>query len=293
MYIRFWGTRGSIPTPGRKTFKYGGNTSCIEVRTNSQILIFDAGTGIRELGNHLLEEFKGKSITAYIFLSHTHWDHIQGIPFFVPFYIPNNKFTIYGPHGTELGIKKVLKRQMERDFFPVPFTEMKSNINFIELDKGISLGSAKIDFYRVNHPGATYAYKVTVNDKFIVYTSDNEPIFRKVNKIVDNEEKVDIITETDEGLVKFIKDADIAICDSQYTMEEYKKSKVGWGHSSYNDVVNLAVKGNVKKLVLFHHDPAHTDDFVGEIVESAKNILRGKNNNVVCVGAEEGMEITV
>jgi len=288
MYLKFWGTRGSIPVPGKETTKYGGNTSCIEIRTDNLLLIIDAGSGIRELGNALLKEFKRESITGHIFLSHTHWDHIQGLPFFIPAYIPNNKFTLYGPHETELGMENVIKRQMERDFFPVPFSEMKSSINFIELEKSLMVGEAEIEHYVVNHPGVTYAYRITLNGKVIVYTADNEPRFKKV---VNNDEVIDILTEIDDGLVEFARDADVVIGDSQYTPEEYKNSRAGWGHSSYLDTINLAIKGNAKQLVLFHHDPTHPDDFVDKIISSARNILEERKSNIICEGAREGMVI--
>ncbi len=291
MYLKFWGTRGSIPAPGKETIKYGGNTSCIEIRTDNILLIIDAGSGIRELGNFLLKEFKRESITGHIFLSHTHWDHIQGIPFFTPAYIPDNKFTLYGPRGTDLGIENVVKQQLERDFFPVPFSKMKSSMNFVELEKGLVVGGAEIKHYVVNHPGVSYGYRITLNGKVIVYTGDNEPKFQKVKKVVDNDEIIDVVTETDSGLVEFVRDADVVIGDSQYTPKEYKNSRAGWGHSSYLDVINLAVKGNAKQLVLFHHDPTHSDDFIDGIVRSARDILKEKNSDIVCEGAKEGMVI--
>jgi ribonuclease BN (tRNA processing enzyme) len=292
MIIRFWGTRGSIPTPGLKTIKYGGNTSCIEIRTDGLLLIFDAGTGIRELGNLLLKEFKNEPIVGHIFISHTHWDHIQGIPFFIPAYQSKNEFTFYGPKGTELGIEKLLRRQMEKDFFPVPLNEMKANLKFVDKRSEIVINKTKINFQKVNHPGITYAHKVESEGKLVVYTSDNEPNYKKIKRIVDGEEKIEISTSIDEKLIKFAKDADLLICDSQYVPEEYKL-KVGWGHSTYEDAVSLAIEGNVKQLVLFHYDPTYSDEFIDGIVKDAKKLLKSKNGTVQCIPAKEGLKIKV
>lgn len=292
MIVKLWGTRGSIPTPGLKTIKYGGNTSCIEISTEGLLLIFDAGTGIRELGNLLIRKYKGKPIIGHIFISHTHWDHIQGIPFFLPAYQSKNEFTFYGPKGTEFGIEKLLKRQMEKDFFPVPLNEMKANLKFVEKRSEIVMNKTRINFQRVNHPGFTYAHKVISEGKIAVYTSDNEPNYKKIKRIVDGEERIEITTSIDKKLVKFVKDADVLICDSQYTPEEYEL-KVGWGHSTYEDAVNLAIEGNVKQLVLFHYDPTYSDEFIDGIVKKARKLLRSKNRAVKCIPAKEGLKIRV
>lgn len=292
MIIKFWGTRGSIPTPGLKTIKYGGNTSCIEIETDGLTLIFDAGTGIRELGNLMLEEYKNKPIVGHIFISHTHWDHIQGIPFFLPAYQLKNEFTFYGPKGTELGIENLLKRQMEKDFFPVPLSEMKANLKFVDKRSEIIINKTRINFQRVNHPGLTYAHKVESEGRIVVYTSDNEPNFKKIKKIVKGEEKVVIDKKLDMELIEFVKNADVLICDSQYTPEEYEL-KAGWGHGTFEDAVNLAIEGNVKQLVLFHYDPTYSDELIDGIVRSAKKLVRSKNVKLICIPAKEGLKIKI
>lgn len=249
--MRVWGARGSIPTPGPSTLKYGGNTSCLEIRCGNELIILDAGTGIRELGNSL----KGKSpLNAHIFFSHLHWDHIQGFPFFTPFYAPGNKFNLYAERKKTGSLESLLSDQMKYPYFPVPIPKSPSELYFhdIDSDKEISIGEAVVKSYRANHPDGCLAYRIEYKGKSIVYATDTE----HTDKI-------------DENLCRAAQDADIFIYDCNYTEEEYQVRK-GWGHSTWIEGVKISKKCNVKKLILWHHDPLHNDDFVDNLEKLAK-----------------------
>jgi len=292
MYIKFWGTRGSIAAPGLKTVKFGGNTSCIEVRVDDKIFIFDAGTGIRELGMSFLNEFRSNSLKAHIFISHTHWDHIQGFPFFRPGYKSGNHFCVYGPHGTESGLEEVLSGQMEPDYFPAPLEEMRSKLEFINLQDPVKIGKTRVEFMYVNHPGLCLGYKIIAPHYTIVYTGDNER-YSKVNFPNRHDKKsMDYLRDLDSHLIDFCKGADLAICDSQYTEDEYSQHR-GWGHSTILDVADLATRAKVKRMALFHHDPMHDDNFLIKMETECRNCLDKMGFNGICFGAREGFELTL
>ena len=175
MNIRFWGTRGSIASPGKSTVKYGGNTSCVELRTGKQILIFDAGTGIRELGNQLLKEFKSQPTILHLFISHTHWDHIQGFPFFMPAYSKNFQINVYGPPARDKSLKDLFKFQMDSEYFPVPLGDLNAQIIMQEVREPFRIGDLQITSFYMNHPAMTLAYKIFDGEKTFIYASDNEP----------------------------------------------------------------------------------------------------------------------
>ncbi|MFQ5816353.1 MAG: response regulator [Terriglobia bacterium] len=285
IWLRFWGTRGSIATPGPKTTKYGGNTACTEVRYRDELIIFDAGTGARELGLALIEEFKGKPIEAHIFIGHSHWDHIQGFPFFSPAYQAGNAFTIYSVRGAQRSLEKVFTGQMDRDYFPVALGEMQAKLRFVELDEPVVISDATISFTYLNHPGLAIGFRMDAGNKSLVYISDNEPYQRLVAE--DN-----LLEKLDQNLVEFSRRADLLICEAQYTDEEYKHKR-GWGHSALSDVLELALAAQVKQLALFHHDPMHTDEMIDAMVEQCQEKLRQRQTSLVCFAACEGLTFTI
>ena len=270
--IRFWGVRGSIPTPGPETVRYGGNTSCVEVRCGEQVIILDAGSGIRKLGIELNKE---GPVEATILLSHFHWDHIQGFPFFQPGFQPHNKFHIYAARKLNTTLERLMQGQMMYPNFPVSLGEMGAKMEFAELIPGentIPGEDVEINTAACNHPGEALAFKISYGGASVVYATDTEHY-----------------SYLDPSLMKLSKGADYLIYDAAYTPEEYcgetGSPKVGWGHSTWEEGVKLAKAADVGKLILFHHDPEHDDDFVSEIERKAKEALPGT------IAAYEGLEI--
>ncbi|MEM9214530.1 MAG: MBL fold metallo-hydrolase [Cyanobacteria bacterium P01_F01_bin.150] len=271
--VRFWGVRGSIACPGPKTVRYGGNTSCIEMHVAGQRIIFDAGTGIRELGQSLLKDMPLK---ASMFFTHSHWDHIQGFPFFAPAFVPGNQFDIYGmiaPNGAT--IEQRLNAQMLHPNFPVPLQIMGANLNFFDIDKEETVtldNGVRVENSLLNHPGEAIGYRVCWNGHAAAYVSDTEHFTDRL----------------DENVIRLSQDADVLIYDATYTNEEYyseKSSKVGWGHSTWQEAVKVAKAANAKRLVLFHHDPVHDDEFMDNI----KDLTAAQFPNGMV--AWEGLEI--
>jgi len=284
--VKFWGVRGSVPTPGVKYIKYGGNTPCVEVQLpNNQLFIFDAGTGIRELGNVLC---KGEDkLKIHIFLSHFHWDHIQGLPFFMPSYIKGNEIVILGMDLQEARLDKIIFNQMESIYFPVKLQSLAAHIQFQILTDGSNvIEEVKVDTMYINHPGQAMGYVITFGKTKICYFTDNE----LVPTWVTNAFKLKYRTDMREKALKLISGADLFIHDAQYTDEEYK-TKVGWGHSSLTEVLRLAKEGRVKRLALFHHDPDHFDEQIDVLVANCKENLNGSCDSLECFAAQEGMEL--
>lgn len=295
--VRFWGVRGSIATPGPDTVGYGGNTSCVEVRADGQLIVLDAGTGIRQLGRRLMNEFRGEPIHAHVLISHTHWDHIQGFPFFVPAYDPRNSVTVLGYEGAKMGLQKALMSQMESPYFPISMREMPSNLNIEEMtDDSFRIGDIEVRTMFANHPGVCVGYRLETSAGSIVYMPDNEAHSRqRMSAAGGGEQSLEVLEyarRQDERLVEFIRDADVVIMDAQYDANEYK-SHIGWGHSCVDDVVALAVVGNVRKLFLFHHDPDHDDEMVGEMEEWGRElaVIHGAKTDVEA--AREGVEVHI
>ncbi|MEG3978852.1 MBL fold metallo-hydrolase, partial [Microcoleus sp. herbarium8] len=261
-------------TPGTKTIRYGGNTSCVEMRLGKKRLIFDGGTGLRVLGLNLLRQMP---VEAYMFFSHTHWDHIQGFPFFTPAFIPGNCFHIYGaiaPNGTT--IKQRLADQMHHPNFPVPIQVMQSELKFNDLTPGdiLELDDVKIETALLNHPNTAIGYRVTWQGHTAVYCTDTEHFPDRL----------------DENVVHLARDADVLIYDANYTNEEYydfKNPKVGWGHSTWQAGVEIAKAAGVKKIVMFHHDPSHDDNFLDRVEADVQSVFADS-----CL-AREGMTIPV
>jgi phosphoribosyl 1,2-cyclic phosphodiesterase len=294
MKIRFWGTRGSIPTPGAGTLRYGGNTSCVEVRIGDHLLIFDAGTGIRKLGEHLREEFGTRPLTVHLFISHTHWDHIQGFPFFLPAYQKQTSLHIYGPPGRDKPLEKILHDQMDADYFPVSLGDLTPNISVHEMRHPISIGEVSVEPFYLNHPAMTLAYRVAQGPLSMVYATDNEPYtYTLVDPAGARGEPSVFGASQDMKFVEFLGGTDLYIAEAQYTIAEYLESKIGWGHSPLESVAQFAVQANVRRLVLFHHDPAHDDAFVDSMVERVKTLLRRSGKSIECMAAYEGLELEV
>jgi len=292
MRVRFWGTRGSIATPGPTTLKYGGNTSCVELVTNSgERFILDCGTGIRPLGLDLLRNAK-KPIRATILLGHTHWDHIQGFPFFTPAFQPGNEFTVCAPQGMGRSIADVLSGQMEFTYFPVELDQLPARIDFRELGEGaFAFGSTTVITQYINHPAPALAYRIEADGVIVVYMCDHEPFAEQLwHKDAAPGRFDSILHDGDRRHGAFMRHADLVIHDAQYTPEEYPAKK-NWGHSPYEYPVELAAMSDVYRLVLTHHDPTHDDAFLDEVQSRARNLARRRNFMMQVMCASEGMEL--
>jgi phosphoribosyl 1,2-cyclic phosphodiesterase len=298
MKLKIWGCRGSIPTPGKDTVRYGGNTPCVELKLDdNNLIILDSGTGIRNLGNYLMR--KGESIRAHIMITHPHWDHIQGFPFFKPIFISGNEFTIVGSGARTKTLEQIVADQMDRVYFPVRLSELKASIKFLQVgEEEFKIYDATVQTIYVNHPGFTLGYRITFNNKSIVYISDNEPFDREITPYLFNWEK-EVIERFDsvpgdpnQRIFDFVRGADLLIHDTTYTPEEYIE-KVGWGHSHYLFTLRVAHEGQVKRLLLFHHDHMHTDNMIDEIFEHCKNEVKKRKYKFNLMVASEGMEIEI
>ena len=294
MKVRFWGTRGSIATPGPGTNHFGGNTSCVELTTaNGDLLIFDCGTGAHRLAADLMARGK-HPINANILLGHTHWDHIQGFPFFSPAFIKGNTAAIYGPEGCRGSLHDVLAGQMEFTYFPVELNQLPATITYHELTEGIhTIGSVRVATQFLNHPAMTVGYRVEADGVAVVYLVDHEPFSDELWRDGAEHEHIEsILHEGDRRHAVFMADADLVIHDAQYTPEEYPAKKT-WGHSPYNYVVDVASAAGVRRIALTHHDPGHDDDFVADIERKARELAlqRGTGLEVFC--AYEGCELVL
>jgi phosphoribosyl 1,2-cyclic phosphodiesterase len=272
--IHFWGVRGSIACPGANTVRYGGNTPCVEMLAGGCRLIFDAGTGIHVLGQSLLSHLP---VSGHLFFSHSHWDHIQGFPFFSPAFMEGNEFNIYGgviPNGVT--IEQRLHDQMKQPNFPVPLQIMGANLRFqtLEYNTHLQLGDVTVTTGLLNHPGGAMGYRVSWRDYAVAYITDTEHING----------------ELDRNVLSLADRADVLIYDCTYTDEEYyhhRTSKIGWGHSTWQEGVKIARAAQVKKLVIFHHDPSHDDDFMDSIGSQSAQVFPRS------IVAKEGMRISV
>jgi phosphoribosyl 1,2-cyclic phosphodiesterase len=253
--LKFWGVRGSTPTPQIENLKFGGNTSCVEIRTaENECIIFGAGSGIRALGQTLMQEAKGAPISTKIFLTHFHWDHIQGIPFFVPLYGPKNHISFYSG-STGKPLQETLEGQMAKPYFPIDFGQVAARRDFHQIEAGgkIEAGSLTIRPFPLNHPQGASGYRIECNGVVIVYATDYEHGDR----------------EADNTLCEYAQDANILICDAQYTPAEYETHR-GWGHSTWENAVLLARDARAEHLMLFHHDPVHDDQTMMRISQDAR-----------------------
>ena len=273
--VRFWGVRGSIPTPGPTTTQIGGNTSCVEVRAGDKLIILDAGTGLRELGNKLVKEMP---IAASMFFSHMHWDHIQGFPFFVPALVSGNRFDLYGGKSLTSTLAETLSGQMNFPNFPLSLDQMAASMVFHEFSDGqvVDLGDGvAVKALSLNHPNGCYGYRIMHGGRNVTYCTDTEHL-----------------GEMDSNVLELAENTDLFIYDAQYTPEEYtgqkgNVSRVGWGHSTFVEGTRLAQKAGVKKLVLFHHDPAQDDAAILEKERRARALFKDTD------AAREGLEYKI
>jgi len=301
-FVRFWGVRGSIPCPGPDTVKYGGNTTCLEIRADKRLIIIDLGTGAKPLADFLMaNDSKQGPLDIDIFITHTHWDHIMGFPMFAPVFVPGTKLRIRGPVSyNDDTLASIIGDQLSYRYWPVRQSELSAKIEYMELKEiSVDLGDGlKVRTKYLNHPILCLGYRFEYQGKSIVTAFDHEP-FRNLfptdpqdpnyieEAAIDGEEAA---KEENEKMLNFCKDSDILIHDAQYTAEEFEKH-LGWGHSSYNYAMEVANQSNVKKLVFFHHDPNYKDKKLESIEEQCKNDAKGKSFEIIM--AREGLKIEV
>ena len=264
-WARFWGVRGSIPTPGQSTARYGGNTTCVELRIQNQIVIIDAGSGISPLGGALIDEFGASPLEITLLNTHTHWDHIQGFPFFIPAYIKNNRIRVLGRNPCPDSLKSIFEMQMDgKHCFPVPLEAMQCDMTFEHLDPdtetNFRLGETRVTTCPTNHPGGCLGYRFDTPRHSLVFLSDHETA-----------------NQDEERILKFIKNADILIADTQYTPEEALKRQ-GWGHGCSKGAVSLALSSGARSLYMTHHDPSHNDDFIDAMLADARGMVPESSN---------------
>ena len=284
MYIKFWGTRGSIPVPGPTTVRYGGNTSCVELRTKQgTLIILDCGTGLHRLGKQLIEEYTNP-IEGHILITHTHWDHIQGLPFFAPLFVAGNAWDFYAPKGFEKSLKETLGGQMQYTYFPVSLAQLQSDIKYHELLAGeFLIKDITVKARYLNHPATTLGYRLQENGISIVYATDHEPYTSLAGSF-------GILSEKEQEHIEFLANADLVIHDSQYLSSEYREKR-GWGHSTIEYVVAVCAAARVKKIAFTHHDPLRNDDSIDLIVANIKNKLKKQSFPLEVCAAFEGQII--
>jgi phosphoribosyl 1,2-cyclic phosphodiesterase len=273
MRVKFWGVRGSTPTPQAANLRYGGNTSCVEVRFGDSLYVFDCGTGFRALGQQLESAAAGKPIFAHILVSHFHWDHIQGIPFFRPLYEDDRNCFVFHSSARTRSLQRVMEEQMSSPYFPVDMSQMKAKRSFHDLEEGRTQldDHSTVQALWLNHPQGCMGFRLETKEGVLVYATDNEP----------GDEKFD------QNVRRLAESADILIYDAQYLPEEYEACRRGWGHSHWREAVNIAMGSGAKDLILFHHDPDHHDSLIDKVVAEARNYYPKVR------AAAEGMEITL
>jgi phosphoribosyl 1,2-cyclic phosphodiesterase len=296
--LKLWGVRGSIPVPGPGTVRYGGNTACVEVRADGELIVLDAGSGIRELGVALENEFGSRPINLSLLITHVHWDHIQGFPFFVPSYNDKNQIRIFGYNGADSGLRKILTGQMATPFFPIALYDLPGKIQFEDLEAmDFKIGKVQVRAKIMNHPGVCVGYRIFTSKGSIAYLPDNESyeaskLHSAKSHSLSPEQTKNRAREDRAELVKFLQGSDVLILDTQYTDEEYQ-AHVGWGHGSVSAAVSLALDASVRKLILFHHDPTHDDQMIDKMVQTARNLAAKSEGHLEVEGAREGAEMTL
>lgn len=281
MRVRFWGTRGSLAKPGPATLRYGGNTPCLEVRTDDgTLIVLDCGTGAHDLGRALAAEGPAQ---GHLMITHTHWDHIQGFPFFAPLFLPEHEWNVYAPYGLGSPLQDTLAGQMGYAYFPVTLDQLSADIKYNDLVEGeFYIGKVHVTTRYLNHPVPTLGYRFSIGGAVLVYATDHEPHSQHVHELTHLP-----VHHEDLRHIEFLSDADLVIHDTQYTAEEYP-GKVGWGHTSMENGVEFAIAANARKLALFHHDPWRDDDALDQLVEIHQRSAAGRGSQLEVFAAAEG-----
>lgn len=284
MIVEFWGVRGTLPVPGESTLQYGGNTNCVTLSiAKKNYFIFDAGSGIKRLSNHLLKQ-KRFPLSAKIFISHPHYDHINGIPFFVPLYMKGNDFEFLGAPFGDINLEKIISGQMDSVYFPITVKEFSAKISYHDLgEETFNIDDIQIQTQLLNHPGKCLGFRVQYNNKVFCYVTDHELYLE--NTPYYNQFDTD-------RLIKFIYEADVLVIDTTYTDAEYA-AKIGWGHSCVSRVADVADQAKVKLLCLYHHDPDQTDKEINFKLKEANDILQSKQSATRCIAPKEGEKIYI
>jgi phosphoribosyl 1,2-cyclic phosphodiesterase len=296
-YLRFWGVRGSFPAPYPSHMRIGGNTPCVELRLGDEVVVLDAGTGIAALGRSLLGENEPRHL--HLLLTHFHWDHISGLPFFEPAFRKGFRIDMHGPAHSASKLKAIISEQMKAPYFPVGTATWLADVRYHTLEHGcLRVGPASIEPFVVHHPGLTFGYRIRIGSRVVVFAPDSE--IHLVDHAIDarraefDEEEqalLDQLKEEQRGrVVEFMRDADILIHDAQYTPDDYQRKK-GWGHSCYLDTVNTAAEAGVKQLYLFSYDPSYDDDMVDRLHHNTRQLLRERKSNMSCHKSHEGLVI--
>jgi ribonuclease BN (tRNA processing enzyme)/DNA-binding response OmpR family regulator len=289
MEVTFWGTRGSIAKAGPSTVRYGGNTSCVAVRSGGgTLLVIDCGTGVHGLGQHLLAEAGDGPIDGHVLVSHTHWDHIQGLPFFAPLFRSGSTWHIYGPSGLGTSLGEILAGQMEYSYFPVSIEQLAADVSHHDLLEGaFECGDVHVETQYLNHPALTLGYRLDVDGAVVVYASDHEPHDHDLARGGDIAQN-----RHDDAHAAFVAGADLLIHDAQYLASEYP-DRVGWGHSTVEYVIDVAARADVARVALYHHDPNRTDAALDELVERARRYAASVGYGGEVFAAMEGMTVRV
>jgi CheY-like chemotaxis protein len=283
--LSLWGTRGSIPTPGASFLRHGGNTSCMAIEHGDELFIFDAGSGIRELGHELMA---GGPRKIHLFITHTHWDHIQGFPFFTPAYVPGFEITVYGAEGFGKSLEGVFRGQLDRDYFPVQIEDLNADLNFKHLtEDGEQFGDVTVTWEWAQHPGATVGYKIDVAGTKVAWFPDDEFLYGYIGSPEDVRIDDPMVAPYRRS-IDFLSDVDILIHEAQYTNEEYP-TKIGWGHSSVSNACLLAKWANVKRWIVTHHDPVHDDTFLEHKLNMTRQQLARLDHDISVGHGYDGM----